>query len=70
MKKYFIAFVIFFSTAIITILKVFRMGQHYQRNKQDKKSLKAIETSKQVQNEINAKSDANIRDSLSKWVRK
>ncbi|WP_370931906.1 hypothetical protein [Bartonella sp. DGB1] len=69
MKKY-----LYIAGAVITaffvaLAKAFKLGQQDQQNKQDKETLKSIGIRQKVENDINKKSDDNIRDSLRKWVR-
>ncbi|GAA5110511.1 hypothetical protein [Bartonella jaculi] len=56
--------------AVFMILaKAFTLGKKAERQKQTEKALKSATTRLEVENEINKKSDADVRTELSKWVR-
>ncbi|WP_455475327.1 hypothetical protein [Bartonella sp. B17] len=53
----------------IVIAKAFYLGKKFEQQKQTKKALEAATTRLRVENEINKKSDADVRADLSDWVR-
>ncbi|MGF7157260.1 hypothetical protein [Bartonella heixiaziensis] len=56
--------------AVFTILaRAFILGKKAERQKQTEKTLKSATTRLEVENEINKKSDTDVRTELSKWVR-
>ncbi|EJF87770.1 hypothetical protein [Bartonella rattimassiliensis] len=57
-------------TAFFIILaKVFTLGKKLEQQKQTEKTLKSSTTRLKVENEINQKSDLNVRAALTQWLR-
>ncbi|WP_396583979.1 hypothetical protein [Bartonella grahamii] len=57
-------------TAFFMILaRAFTLGKKAEQQKQTEKALKAATTRLEVENEINQKSDADVRAALSDWLR-
>ncbi|WP_273755320.1 hypothetical protein [Bartonella sp. MM73XJBT.G] len=49
--------------------KAFQLGKKSERQKQVETALKRATTRFEVENEINQKSDADVRSALSRWMR-
>lgn len=57
-------------TAIfITLAKSFMLGKKIEQQKQTEKMLKSSTTRLEVENEINQKSDPDVRTALTHWLR-
>ncbi|WP_375615884.1 MULTISPECIES: hypothetical protein [unclassified Bartonella] len=53
----------------IAFAKIFTLGKKIEQQKQTEKTLKAATTRLEMENEINQKSDADVRAALSHWLR-
>ncbi|GAA5099237.1 hypothetical protein [Bartonella acomydis] len=53
----------------IALAKAFHLGKKSERHKQTENTLKAATTRLEVENEVNQKSDTDVRSALSRWVR-
>ncbi|CAK00936.1 hypothetical protein [Bartonella tribocorum] len=53
----------------IALAKAFTLGKKAEQQKQTEKTLKATTTRLEVENEVNQKSDADVRAALSRWLR-
>ncbi|EJF74303.1 hypothetical protein HWV54_03005 [Bartonella alsatica] len=53
----------------ITLARAFTFGKKVEQQKQTENTLKAAKTRLEVENEINQKSDADVRTALSDWLR-
>ncbi len=53
----------------IALARAFTLGKKAEQQKQTEKALKAAKTRLEVENEINNKSDADVRAALSDWLR-
>ncbi|WP_375679633.1 hypothetical protein [Bartonella sp. AP7XZML] len=51
------------------LARAFNLGKKAEQQKQTEKALKAATTRLEVENEINQKSDADVRTALSHWLR-
>ncbi len=49
--------------------KAFQLGKKSERQKQTEHALKRATTRFEVENEVNQKSDADVRSALSRWMR-
>ncbi|MET3589863.1 putative membrane protein affecting hemolysin expression [Bartonella silvatica] len=54
----------------MALAKAFTLGKQVAQKKQTEEALKAAITRLEVENEINQKSDADVRAALSDWLRK
>ncbi|WP_375607326.1 MULTISPECIES: hypothetical protein [unclassified Bartonella] len=52
----------------IVLAKAFTLGKKAEQQKQTEKTLKAATTRLEVENEINKKSDTDVRAALSRWL--
>ncbi|WP_375642483.1 MULTISPECIES: hypothetical protein [unclassified Bartonella] len=53
----------------IALARAFTLGKKAEQQKQTEKALKVAITRLEVENEINKKSDADVRAALSDWLR-
>ncbi|GAA4668818.1 hypothetical protein [Bartonella pachyuromydis] len=53
----------------MALAKAFTFGKKSEQQKQTEKTLKAAKTRLEVENEVNQKSDADVRTALSRWLR-
>ncbi|WP_208436980.1 hypothetical protein [Bartonella taylorii] len=53
----------------IVLAKAFSLGKKAEQQKQTENALKTVTTRLEVENEINQKSDADVRAALSDWLR-
>ncbi|AGF76391.1 hypothetical protein [Bartonella vinsonii] len=53
----------------MALARAFTLGKKAEQQKQTEKTLKAATTRLEVENEINKKSDDNVRNALSHWLR-
>lgn len=58
-----------FAAFFIVLARVFTFGKKAEQQKQTENSLKAATARLEVENEINKKSDADVRAALSDWLR-
>ncbi|WP_455480468.1 hypothetical protein V3564_04865 [Bartonella sp. B12(2025)] len=68
-KKNFVLMMAALAAFFMAIAKAFYLGKKFEQQKQTKKVLEAAATRLKVENEINKKSDADVRADLSDWVR-
>ncbi|WP_455474748.1 hypothetical protein [Bartonella sp. B30(2025)] len=68
-KKNLILIVAALAAFFMAIAKAFYFGKNSEQQKQTKKALEAATIRLEVENEINKKSDADVRVELSRWVR-
>ncbi|WP_183229403.1 hypothetical protein [Bartonella callosciuri] len=57
------------ATFFMALARAFTLGKKVQQQKQTEKALKTATTRLEVENEINKKSDADVRAALSNWLR-
>ncbi|OPB29413.1 hypothetical protein [Bartonella sp. WD12.1] len=69
-KKYLLMAAAAFAAFFVTLAKVFRFGKKVEQRKRTEKTLKIAITRFEVEDEVNKKSDVDIRSDLSEWVRK
>ncbi|WP_455475498.1 hypothetical protein [Bartonella sp. B17] len=69
MRKNFMFIMAALAAFFMSIAKAFYFGKKVEQQKQIKKALEAAVTRLEVENEINKKSDADVRADLTKWVR-
>ncbi|WP_254472887.1 hypothetical protein [Bartonella sp. B1098] len=53
----------------IVLVRVFTLGKKAEQQKQTENTLKTAITRFEVENEVNRKSDVDVRSELSRWVR-
>ncbi|WP_144751262.1 MULTISPECIES: hypothetical protein [Bartonella] len=53
----------------MALAKAFTLGKRSEQQKQTEKTLKAATTRLEVENEVDQKSDADVRSELSRWLR-
>ncbi|WP_375630023.1 MULTISPECIES: hypothetical protein [unclassified Bartonella] len=53
----------------MALAKAFTLGKKAEQQKQTEKTLKAATTRLEVENEVNQKSDTDVRTALSRWLR-
>ncbi|EJF85539.1 hypothetical protein [Bartonella rattimassiliensis] len=53
----------------MALAKAFTLGKKAERQKQTEKNLKAATTRLEMENEVNKKSDTDVRAALSRWLR-
>ncbi|PIT68756.1 hypothetical protein [Bartonella tribocorum] len=53
----------------VALMKAFFLGKKVEKQKQMREDFKVAETRLEVENEINKKSDADVRNKLSNWLR-
>ncbi|EJF76589.1 hypothetical protein [Bartonella birtlesii] len=53
----------------MALAKAFILGKKSEQQKQTERTLKAATTRLEVENEVNQKSDADVRSELSDWLR-
>ncbi|WP_273757789.1 hypothetical protein [Bartonella sp. AU55XJBT] len=58
-----------FAAFFMALAKAFMLGKKSEQQKQIEKTLKAATTRLEVENEINQKTDADVRTALSRWLR-
>ncbi len=58
-----------FNRFFIALARAFTLGKKAEQQKQTEKALKAATTRMEVENEINQKSDTDVRAALSDWLR-
>ncbi|WP_455474982.1 hypothetical protein [Bartonella sp. B30(2025)] len=68
-KKNLILIVAALAAFFMAIAKAFYFGKNSEQQKQTKKALEAATIRLEVENEINKKSDVDVRAELSRWVR-
>ncbi|EJF79539.1 hypothetical protein MCO_01105 [Bartonella sp. DB5-6] len=68
-KKYFLMFTAALAVFFMALAKAFHLGKKSERHKQTENALKTAMTRLEVENEVNQKSDVDVRTELSCWVR-
>ncbi|WP_273759632.1 hypothetical protein [Bartonella sp. ML70XJBT.G] len=58
-----------FAAFFIALVKAFTLGKKAEVQKQTENSLKAATTRLEVEDEVNKKTDADVRAALSDWLR-
>ncbi|ATP12891.1 hypothetical protein BHOIPH791_09340 [Bartonella henselae] len=53
----------------MALAKAFTLGKKIEQQKQTEKTLKSATTRLEIENEVNKKSDADVRAELSSWLR-
>ncbi|WP_142416441.1 hypothetical protein [Bartonella massiliensis] len=53
----------------MALAKAFHLGKKTEQRKQTENNLKAASTRFEVENEVNRKSDVDVRSELSRWMR-
>ncbi|WP_455481443.1 hypothetical protein V3564_02850 [Bartonella sp. B12(2025)] len=69
MRKNFMFIMAALAAFFMSIAKAFYFGKNSEQQKQTKKALEAATIRLEVENEINKKSDTDVRIELSHWVR-
>ncbi|KEC56574.1 hypothetical protein [Bartonella koehlerae] len=57
------------SAFFIALTKAFTLGKKIEQQKQTEKILKSATTRLEIENEVNKKSDTDVRAELSSWLR-
>ncbi|EJF77417.1 hypothetical protein MCO_01332 [Bartonella sp. DB5-6] len=68
-KKYFLMFTAALAVFFMALAKAFHLGKKSGWHKQTENALKTAMTRLEVENEVNQKSDVDVRTELSCWVR-
>lgn len=68
-KKYLTITIAILTAFFIALARAFFLGKKAEQQKQTKKACKMATTRLEVENEINQKSDADVRNKLSDWLR-
>ncbi|WP_142415849.1 hypothetical protein [Bartonella massiliensis] len=68
-KKYLTLTSAIIAAFFIALVKAFFIGKKVEKQKQTKEAFKVATTRLEVENEINKKSDADVRAKLSNWLR-
>ncbi|MCZ2203985.1 hypothetical protein [Bartonella sp. A05] len=68
-KQYLIVVFAALAAFFMTLTKIFYLGKKTEQQKQTDNALKAAITRLEVDNDINKKSDADVRTELSSWLR-
>ncbi|MGL2349684.1 hypothetical protein ACOWKN_06330 [Helicobacter pylori] len=68
-KKYLLIITTAFAAFFVILAQVFRLGKKVEQRKRTEKTLKIAITRFEVEDEVNKKSDVDIRSDLSNWVR-
>ncbi|WP_317992829.1 hypothetical protein [Bartonella gliris] len=68
-KKYLTIIATVLTAFFVALVKAFFLGKKAEQQKQTEKALQTAKTRLEVENEINKKSDANVRTELSDWLR-
>lgn len=59
-----------FNRFFVALVRVFRLGKKTERQKQTETIVNRAITRLEIENEVNKKSNADVRSDLSQWVRK
>ncbi|ALE03522.1 hypothetical protein [Bartonella ancashensis] len=70
LKEYFLVILAALAAFFMAFMKAFYTGKETEQHKQTEHALKMAVTRIEVENEINRKSDADVRAELSQWLRK
>lgn len=68
-KKYLTTTSAIIAALFIALVKAFLLGKRVEKQKQTKEAFNIAKTRLEVENEINKKSDADVRNKLSNWLR-
>ncbi|MBB4076551.1 Flp pilus assembly protein TadB [Bartonella fuyuanensis] len=68
-KKYLTMTMAIIAAFLIALMKAFFLGKRNEKQKQTNEAFKIAATRLEVENEINKKSDADVRTKLSSWLR-
>ncbi|QEE11602.1 hypothetical protein [Bartonella krasnovii] len=68
-KKYLTTTSAIIAAFFIALAKAFFLGKKVEKQKQTKEAFNTAKTRLEVENEINKKSDADVRNKLSNWMR-
>lgn len=68
-KKYFAITIAILAAFFVALARAFFLGKKVERQKQTEEAYKVATTRLEVENEINQKSDADVRNKLSDWLR-
>ncbi|WP_019223005.1 hypothetical protein [Bartonella rattaustraliani] len=68
-KKYLTMTSAIIAVFFIALVKAFFLGKRAEKQKQTKEAFNIAKTRLEVENEINKKSDADVRNKLSNWLR-
>ncbi|CDO46987.1 hypothetical protein AT246_06160 [Bartonella henselae] len=69
-KRYFVVVMAVLTAFFVALVRVFRLGKKTERQKQTETIVKRAITRLEIENEVNKKSNADVRSDLSQWVRK
>lgn len=69
LKKYYLMFTAALAVFFMALAKAFHLGKQSEQHKQTENALKQVKTRLEVENEVNQKSDGDVRRDLSRWVR-
>ncbi|EJF77809.1 Uncharacterised protein [Candidatus Bartonella washoeensis] len=69
LKKYQMMLTAALAVFFIALVKAFHLGKKSEQHKQTENALKITTTRLEVENEVNRKSDGDVRSALSRWVR-
>ncbi|MCZ2158813.1 hypothetical protein NPX99_05955 [Bartonella sp. 220] len=68
-KKYYLMFTAALAVFFMALAKAFYLGKRSEQHKQTENALKTAMRRLEVENEVNQKSDGDVRAELSRWVR-
>ncbi|WP_407965872.1 hypothetical protein [Bartonella sp. C271] len=68
-KRSFVMVMAVLTAFFVALVKAFRLGKKTERQKQTETIVKRAITRLEIENEVNKKSDADVRADLSEWVR-
>ncbi|MBB5074398.1 Na+/H+ antiporter NhaC [Bartonella callosciuri] len=69
LKKYPMMLTAALAVFFVALVKAFHLGKKSEQQKQTENALKTATTRLEVENEVNQKSDGDVRSALSRWVR-
>ncbi|VEJ46069.1 hypothetical protein [Bartonella vinsonii] len=69
LKKYSLMITAALAVFFMALAKAFHLGKRSEQHKQTKHALKTAMRRFEVENEVNQKSDGDVRTELSRWVR-
>ncbi|EJF77765.1 hypothetical protein MCO_00903 [Bartonella sp. DB5-6] len=68
-RKYLTLIATILAAFFVALVKAFFLGKRVEQKKQTEEALKTAKTRIEIENEINKKSDTNVRTELSNWLR-
>ncbi|WP_208435081.1 hypothetical protein [Bartonella phoceensis] len=68
-RKYLAITAAILATFFVALTRAFFLGKKVEQQKQTEEALEMAKTRLEVENEINKKSDADVRSKLSDWLR-